>query len=205
MTTFEIRRVAESDAGAAAAVLARAFLDEPIFIAAVPDASDRERLCGPLFMANVRHACRYGEVLAVGERSGPPLGVAYWVARPEPRLSAETVTDLGFTALAEAWGPKLARLGDLEAEAARSLDGLREPWRYLGAIGVDPDRQGQGLGSLLLGRIIADATAAGAVVALVTDRSRNVPFYTRAGMEIVAEGVSASDGFPWWSFATAIR
>lgn len=201
----QIWRVGEADAGAAAAVLARAFFDEPVFVAAVHDPADRARLCLPLFTAGVRHACRYGEVLAVGEPGGPPLGVVYWVVRPEPALTADALADLGYTALAAEWGRSLALLGELEEEGASSLAGLPEPWRYLGVIGIDPDRQGQGLGSLLLGRVIADAAEAGAVVGLVTDRSRNVPFYERAGLAVVAEGTSAHDGVRWWSLATAVR
>ncbi len=200
----EIRRVSGSDAEveAAAAVLARAFLDEPIFIAAVPDTGDRLRLCPPLFRANLRHACRFGEAFAVGEPGGPPLGVAYWVPRPEPRLNETDAADLGYAALAE-WSAGLTRLGGLEAEAARALDRLPEPWRYLGAIGVDPARQGQGLGSRLLGRLVADAQAANADLGLVTDRARNVPFYEKAGLAVVADGTTAG-GLRWWSMATSI-
>lgn len=202
MAAHEIRRLGEADAAGAAVILARAFFDEPVFVAAAPDPDDRARLCLPLFTANLRHACRYGEVLAIGESSGTPMGVAYWVGRPEPTLTADVVADLGFAALAAEWGETIALLGELEAKGARSLAGLPEPWRYLGAIGVDPGQQGHGLGGLLMERVIADANAAGAAVGLVTDRARNVPFYEKAGMAIVASGVSAHDGVPWWSFAT---
>ncbi len=202
MATLAVWRVAETEAEAAGAVLARAFVDEPVFVAALAGRADRARLCPPLFAANLRHACRFGEAWAVGTRAGEPLGVAYWVPRPEPELTAGVAEELGFAALQGAWGPALARIGGFEAAAARSLGGLPEPWRYLGAIGVAPDRQGQGLGSALLGRILADAAAAGSAVGLVTDRAENVPFYRRAGLDVVAAGVAPDGSVPWWSLGT---
>jgi GNAT superfamily N-acetyltransferase len=199
-----IWRLREDEAAMAGAVLGRAFVDEPIFVASLPGRHDRERLCPPLFTANVRHACRFGEAWAIGPRDGELVGVAYWVQRPEPELSAAEAAELGYAVIDERWGWALQRIGAHEAEAAGTLTHLAEPWRYLGAIGVDRERQGQGWGSLLLRRIVADATAAGTPVGLVTDRSRNVPYYERAGFALVARGTTADNRLAWWSFATPL-
>lgn len=192
----------DADAEAAAALLARAFVDEPIFAFTLPDRAARRRLCPPLFAANLRHACHHGEALAIGAAAGQPVGVAYWVARPEPPMTAADAVAFGFAALAADWGPTLATLGGLEATAVRSLDDTPQPWRYLGAIGVEPARQGEGFGSALLGRLLADAAAAGVAVGLMTDRPENVPFYRRAGFLLAAEGRGADGTLPWWSFRT---
>lgn len=197
-----VRRLTESDAERAGGLLARAFVDEPVFVATLPDRSARIRLCPPVFTANVRHACRYGEAMAVGTPDEELLGVAYWAPRPEPELTADEVEELGYAALQREWGPVLERLGEFEAEAVRSLADIPEPWRYLGAIGVDPDHQGCGLGSLLLRRILADAAAAGVEVGLMTDRRENLSFYERAGFTLAAEGAIAGSSLSWWAFRT---
>jgi GNAT superfamily N-acetyltransferase len=185
---------------AAAGVLAAAFVDEPIFVAALPARTARERLCPPLFAANLRHALRFGEVLVAAD-GGAVVGAGYWAPRPEPALAAADGAALGFTALGAEWGDALTRLGGIEAEAARTLNTLPEPWRYLGSIGITPERQGQGLGSLLLRRLLGDAAAAGQPVGLITDRAENLPFYRRAGFDLVAEGAAADGKLRWWSFA----
>jgi GNAT superfamily N-acetyltransferase len=202
MAEHRLWRLTEPDAEEVGRLLARAFVDEPIFVAALPDRADRARLCPPLFAANVRHAYRFGEVLAVGATLGKPLGVAYWVPRPEPDLTPQVAAELGFTALQSEWEPVLTRMGELEAEGSRSLAGLPEPWRYLGAIGVEPDQQRQGLGAALLGRVLADAAATGVPVGLVTDRAENLPFYRRAGLVLVAQKTTADGALSWWSFRT---
>jgi GNAT superfamily N-acetyltransferase len=140
--------------------------------------------------------------LAVGATPGEPLGVAYWVPRPEPDLTTQAAAELGFTALQSEWEPVLTRLGELEAEGSRSLAGLPEPWRYLGAIGVEPDQRRQGLGAALLGRVLADAAATEVPVGIVTDRAENLPFYRRAGLVLVAQKTTADGALSWWSFRT---
>jgi GNAT superfamily N-acetyltransferase len=195
-----IRRLQETDAVAAGSLLARAFLDEPVFIAALPDRADRIRLCAPLFVANVRHACRFGEAWAVQDPDGILRAVAYTVDRPEPALTPEQTDDLGFTALGREWAPALTRLGEFEAAAVRQLGVLPEPWRYLGAIGVEPRWQGHGYGSQLLAHVIA--TADRMAVGLVTDRERNVTFYERAGMTVMWNGATVEGGPTFWCMAT---
>lgn len=199
-----VRPLESADLPAAAEVLAAAFVDEPVFVAALPDRQHRIALCPPLFAANLRHARRFGEVLAVAE-AGALRAVAYWTPRPEPALTAADAADLGFAALAAEWADALGRLGGLEAEAARTLAHLPAPWRYLGAIGVQPEHQGRGFGSAVLRRILADAWTAGQPVGLITDRTRNLPFYRRAGFVEIARGEAAGgeSGVHWWSMAAS--
>jgi GNAT superfamily N-acetyltransferase len=203
MTEHRVWRLTEINAEEAGRLLARSFIDEPIIVAALPDRADRTRLCPPLFTANVRHACRFGEVVGVGATVENPLGVAYWVPRPEPTLTPEVAEALGFTALQRAWGPVLTRMRALEGEGIASLRDLPAPWRYLGAIGVEPNRQRQGVGGALLRRILADAAAAETTVGLVTDRAENLSFYQGAGFVPVARETTADGAVSWWSFRTA--
>lgn len=197
---MRIRQLTDADAVAAGSLLARAFSASPVFVAAVPDRDARARLCSPLFVFNVRHACRYGEAWALQDPDGILLAVAYTVDRPEPPLTEESARDLGFTTLSRDWAPELGRLGALEAGAASGLIGLTEPWRYLGAIGVEPRLQRRGHGRALLAHIIERAGEM--PVGLVTDHAENVPFYQQAGFTILWSGAPAPGAPGFWSMAT---
>ena len=62
------------------------------------------------------------------------------------------------------------------------------PHWYLVAMGVDPARQGLGLGSLLLRRGLSRVDQEGVECHLFTEGSRNVSLYQRYGFEIAVEG-----------------
>lgn len=55
---------------------------------------------------------------------------------------------------------------------------------YLWFIGVDPDQQHRGIGSALLGEIIADASNRNLPVYLETSTRRNLPWYERFDFEV---------------------
>ena len=61
----------------------------------------------------------------------------------------------------------------------------KEPHVHLGPVGVDRDRQGQGIGSLLMAEHCRRLDEAGTTGYLETDKDVNVPFYERFGYEVV--------------------
>jgi len=58
---------------------------------------------------------------------------------------------------------------------------------YLAFIGVDPARQGEGLGSLVLRKRLETCDAEGLHAYLESSNPANVPFYQRHGFEVTAE------------------
>jgi len=60
-----------------------------------------------------------------------------------------------------------------------------EPHWYLAVLGVDANRQGKGLGSLLMKHALARIDAEGATAYLESSNPRNVPFYERHGFEVI--------------------
>ncbi len=60
------------------------------------------------------------------------------------------------------------------------------PHWYLWALGVAPERQGQGIGGALLAPILARADAEGLPCYLETQTEANVAFYARRGFEVLA-------------------
>jgi ribosomal protein S18 acetylase RimI-like enzyme len=69
-----------------------------------------------------------------------------------------------------------------------------EPHWRLPMIGVDPLRQGQGLGSALLKQALKRCDAEGGVAYLESSNPKNVPLYERHGFEVI--GVVQPGDFP---------
>jgi GNAT superfamily N-acetyltransferase len=199
---YHLRRLTSGDADAAAALLARAFADAPIFVYVLPDPAPRAAFCLDLFAFAVRYACRIGEAWAIGTDAGEMAGAAHWFAMPEPAWTVELQSAVGFDALEMRWKPTLERLRVPLQPANDSLAALAPRWRYLDMIGVDPAWQGQGFGGALLRKVLADAEAAGVPVGLFTDKRENIPFYLHHGFTHVWDGTAPSDSLPLWSLRT---
>jgi GNAT superfamily N-acetyltransferase len=193
-----------NDSDAAGAVLARAFLDEPVLLAAFDDRALLEWYLPLRFAASIRFCCRFGEAWAVGSAPGEIAGVANWTREPSPQRTPGLSLELGFPAPhpdADAAWTRLSAFADL-AEA--QLGEMPPGWRELWMIGVEPGKQGMGLGGILLRKVLADAATAGVPVGLFTDRAVNVPFYERAGMDLVWSGASEDGAVPLWTFRTQL-
>jgi ribosomal protein S18 acetylase RimI-like enzyme len=72
------------------------------------------------------------------------------------------------------------------------------PHFYLMTIGVDPQFQGQGLGSTLLEATLAKIDARGLPSYLESSSPRNVPLYRRFGFEVTKEFRPTPDAPPLW-------
>jgi GNAT superfamily N-acetyltransferase len=66
-------------------------------------------------------------------------------------------------------------------------------------LGVDPPRQGQGVGGALIAPVLAKTDAAGVPCYLETMKTRNVPFYRKHGFEVVVEDDLPGGGFHFWT------
>jgi GNAT superfamily N-acetyltransferase len=73
-----------------------------------------------------------------------------------------------------------------------------EHW-YLMLLGVDPPRQGQGVGGALIAPVLAKADAANLPCYLETTKTRNVPFYRKHDFEVVVEDDLPGGGFHFWT------
>ncbi|MCK7624957.1 GNAT family N-acetyltransferase [Streptomyces sp. RS10V-4] len=115
-----------------------------------------------------------------------------WVADDGTAVAVWTTPE---TAAAEAFaelGPRLAEIcGDragasAEAEAAMRPHRPTGPVWFLGALGIDPARQGRGLGAAVLRPGLRAADGAGVPAFLETSDEGNVRFYRRLGFEVTA-------------------
>lgn len=174
-----IRKIERRDHADVVSLLARAFDDDPLINFIVPqDASRERRIRAFMEMGLRRLTFPYGEtyVTTAGD------GVALWNppgGRPHGLLSDLALLPgmIGATGLR----------GLPRAMSAFSLAEKmhpHEPHYYLLAIGVDPARQGKGVGSSLLAPMVerCDRERVGAY--LESSKERNVPLYERFGFKV---------------------
>lgn len=200
-----VRPLRREELGAAAQVLARAFLDDPGFQYALPERPRRHRDLAWLYRGVLRAAwLRGGHVDAVG--SGPDA-VALWLDITGPY--DEPLFDLLRAGLAPTplvLGLRATRRLSSLSAAMIDLHRRHAPriHVYLQLVGVEPTAQGRGLGSTLLTTGLARADATRRAVYLETETARNLPLYERFGFE-VRERVETIPGVPLWSLVRPAR
>jgi GNAT superfamily N-acetyltransferase len=181
-------------------VLARAFVDYPVWQWLIPDRHQREGVM-PWFMSmSLRYGLRAGEVYTAG---APLSGVAVW-----ERFGDDDTGDDGEDP-GLGWAEVPARLGDagmarlnamIETQRpARDRVSGGAPARYLPWLGVEPGLQRTGIGAALLRDMFARADAEGIPCMLETEQEANVPYYERHGFAVAEHGVLPLDGPAFWT------
>lgn len=195
LSRVEVGDIRPDEITDAIAVVARAMSTSPIPRAVI--GPDPERC--------LRHLTRFFTRLYRVGRHQRPL-----VARLDGRVLAST-NDLIDGACRFGAGERLRALPDLlltpPAITARSLRWLAEwerrdpdrPHSHLGPLGVDPELQGRGIGSLVLAEYTRRLDANGEHAYLETDKPENVALYGRFGFEVVeeAEVLEVPNWFMW--------
>jgi GNAT superfamily N-acetyltransferase len=175
-----VRPATVADVKPLATVMARAFYDEPPFIWMLPDPATRLKRARQFFATLTR-----GEALAHGgvdvARTGSQIaGAAIWLPPGywTPGTAEQLRTLPGF---ARAFGRRLGAAAALATAMARAHP--REPHWYLYAIGVDPARQGTGLGGALLRSRLDQCDRDGLPAYLESSKAANVPLYQHFGFQ----------------------
>jgi GNAT superfamily N-acetyltransferase len=187
----------------AAAVMARAFFDEPLFVAGYPDPQERAQVMPWIARWTFRFGLEFGTVLVSEDLAG--VAIAYRAIEPvfsEERVAA-TEGELREQLGSAAWDRYERVMHIWEAADAHLSQALPEPHWYLDMVAVEPTRQGVGIGSALLQAVHSLAEVEGWPTALLTFRARNVPFYERHGYEVVAGGTEPISALDYWGFRRA--
>lgn len=182
LTTATIHRVP-----ALAPVLARTFADDAMVAWPFHD-HDVEERAAPLFAALLREYAALGIVIEADDGAG----VAAWIP-PESDVGLEQVNVATWSevvGLTDDGGDRYHRFWSwLESYVPH------EPHWMLDMVGVDPARQGEGIGSALVRYGVERAEDDGVPAFLETSKARNVPYYERFGFRTAAEE-DAPDGGP---------
>jgi ribosomal protein S18 acetylase RimI-like enzyme len=177
MSSIRIETLPAEQLERAIALLARAFVTNPIHVAAFgPDRLDHNET---FFRIGLNTMKGRKVVASDGERI---LGAAHWALSHQCQFSAlDKVRTL--PAMLRAFRPRTAARV-LSWVSAWSAHDPAEPHCHLGPIGVDSDAQGQGVGSLLMQEYCADVDRVDVPGFLETDRPENVAFYERFGFTV---------------------
>ncbi len=184
-SALDLVRMEVRQSARVAGVLARAFQNDPMMVAALPDAARRARYLPRLIALNVRYAVRFGEVYATPGMEG----AAVWLPLGHTRISTVGMLRVGALAapLTVRW-TALRRLAAFEAQTARLQERHAPmPHWYLSQIGVEPALWGRGFGSSLLRPLLARMDAERTPCYLETNKESNVALYRRFGFAVVAE------------------
>jgi len=196
-----IERLAKPDLPRAAMVLTAALRDEPGFLSVIPDAGRRAAIMKVLFAILVRDAFPLGNV-RIARSGGEVVGTAVWYAPGDFPMTTRRQLRMAPAMLPLLrYGPGiLTRLGQMEGNAKAAFP--KESCWYLAALGVNPARQGEGIGTRLMTEVLADIDsgnaaagraagraargAAGRAAYLETGEEANVRFYERFGFTVRA-------------------
>ena len=195
----EIVRVVEAQIGQAAAILGRAFQNDPLMVYTIPDPAERARMLPEFYARMLRFGILAGEVYT----TAPAMeAVALWLP-PGVQWTRERVQAAGLHELSSVIGADaIARFRDVVGHEAQARErDMTEPYWYLLLLGVEPALQGRGLGGELIAPMIQRAHREGVPCYVETEQPRNVAFYRRHGFELIIDGQSAgSTGVRFWTF-----
>jgi ribosomal protein S18 acetylase RimI-like enzyme len=183
--------------GASSAVLARAFDDDPVFRYLYPTPRRRWWSCRSFLHAIVRDSLPFGEVWAAVDDGGV-VGTAGWLPEgsypPSRRRAARQLLSAWQALLT----PHTFRDGLRYLTETEKLHPKAPHW-YLAVIGVEPTRQGEGLGGKLLSAVLGRLDATSVPAYLETSTEANVAWYRHHGFEVQHEVRPAPDGPSVWT------
>ena len=198
MTTgTQVTHLIANDVTRAGEVLGRAFFDDPMTEYMFPDESARERPNRWLMEKGAVYGLRYGEVYTT---SGVD-GAAVWLPPGDTDMPMLRMIRAGMAMAPIRIGIRAFRrfiaITDF-VEELHHRDMAAKHW-YLMLLGVDPDRQGQGIGGVLIEPVVSRADASGLPCYLETMKEINVTFYKKHGFDVVWEGDIPSTGLYLWT------
>ncbi len=178
----QVRRAGVADVPALAAMLARAFLEDPVASWAWRPTALRPAALERFQAVRLRQLLAHEEVWTTEDLScaalwAPPGSwkttlredVALGPCFVHPRLLARL---------------PLVGLGWLGLERKHPVS---PPHWYLAVLGTDPAAQGRGLGSMVLGAVLEQCDGDGVGAFLESSKESNIDFYSRHGFRVTEE------------------
>lgn len=181
---------------AAANALTRAFAGDPFFAQVFPDPVAGDAAIRWYFAATAQASVALRGAYTTRDA---PLGVALWIPT-SGEIDPETARVSGLDRRAKVLGPEAESRFQILDSGFGTLHrrDMPMPHSYLTILGVDPDRQGRGIGGAVLTPGLAAADRDGVPCYTETTRARNVPFYERHGFVVLRSGTIES--VPYWTF-----
>lgn len=180
MRSIEVRAAAPADVDLLAAMLARAFDDDPVlrFMLAV---HRRRNVYARRFFAWQLRRLLPGEQVHLAQEG---RAAAIWALPNDWRESPREGLSLALAML-----PAVARHLPRVSASIVMLERKhpRAPHMYLSVLGCEPEAQGRGFGSAAIAPGLAFADAEGLPAFLESSKERNLDFYARFGFRVLEE------------------
>ena len=168
----EIRVAGRGDTAETAQMLARAFHHDPVFRWMLPADGSRDRRLRRYFVTELHHESLRHRAVEVARVDGHVAGAAVWF--PPGTWSGTHVSALlGYL---PALGRRVVTGSQYQSAAVRTHP-REEPHWYLAIIGVDPARQGAGVGAALLRSRLRQCDKEELPAYLESSNLENVPLY----------------------------
>lgn len=188
-TPVSVRPARGDDFGMLAAMLARAFYDDPVTSWFYPDAARRMRHARRFFGIRLRQLADQELIYTTDDRSGAALWTLPGRWREDLRQSLMLLPMLPVLL------PRIVR----STHAVREIERRHPvvPHFYLSVLGTEPEQQGGGIGSALLDPVLQRCDSDGVGAYLECSKEGNVDFYARQGFALT-ERIELPEGPPLW-------
>jgi ribosomal protein S18 acetylase RimI-like enzyme len=191
-----VREATRSDVPALAAVLGRAFEDDPVMEWMWPDPAARRHGLPRMFAAFTRHHHLDGGGVELAHDGARAVGAALWDPPGRWRQSGWTQARM-MPSILRVFGRR-AGVGRQVGETMEAAH-PEEPHWYLSTIGTDPDARGAGHGQVLMRSRLERCDIEHAPAYLESSKEENVPYYQRFGFEVTGEIVIPNGGPTLWA------
>ena len=183
--TDTVRRATFDDIPAMAGTLARAFARDPFYSFLAGNAPERSQRMRDGWSGILRFgSARLAETYTTDDHAG----VALWIppGHNGPSL-LESIRLLRPVARLAGWRRLRTVSTAIQALEARHRHHAPVPHFYLSVLGVEPARQGEGVGTALMEPVLARCDRDRIPAYLETATGRNVLLYERLGFDVVEE------------------
>lgn len=198
MDTVTIEPLGRARVDETARMLARAFDDSPLFEFLFPKGPARLKITAGTFRGTLLDALAFDQVHVATDATGV-IGAACWLP-PEgyPITPRRQAFILARIARLIPWAP--SRLpNSMRYLAATDKVHPKDLHWYLSILGVDPRRQGEGLGGRLINHVLERLDREGIPAYLETDKERNLAWYARHRFELRQTLHPVRGGPPVWT------
>ena len=201
---MEAVRLDPNEKEAAAQVFARSFFNYSMMVFYWPDTERRKRYLEWYLGCVINYGLRYGQVYTTSDIDG----LSIWLPPGETHTNNWRYARSGFL-------PTMLHMGfrhyftqaikneELVMKTHREL--MPGPHWYLWAIAVDPDKQSQGVGSVLIQPGLQAADAQQLPCYVETHAEQNLPFYQKRGFELVRTVQVPGFDLRFWCFVRELR
>jgi ribosomal protein S18 acetylase RimI-like enzyme len=179
--TIEIETLQPSEVAEASVLLSQAYSVSPLFSVILGGSIEKQR---SMLETSFKMTLKSGIIFSANE-GGKILGVMRVLEWPQCQKEYRRFQGLNLLPLL-----LILRGGALRGRKWLSIwakHDPNEPHSHLNAFGVLPERQGQGIGSLLLSHFCEYVDNIGQAAYLETDVQRNIHLYERFGFKVVGE------------------